>query len=237
MKSLKPKTKKYKQGCPINKVTGTRLKPNTQGQHAFDCIVKYLKSGIRSIPIIKLKLDTWKNKKGNKRIDSSYFNYVVRSHPDYFIAKGNKLFLVKKPIVDKSYVRSIRLKEYKRRKKFLENTKKLQSEMNEFYNCKQTVKIPLKVTSAFANPNRKIRADTGTRFKPNTSQQIAFYIVYCSAKRGLPIKTIKKRISQYRKEYNRPRNLNSQYFNWVVAAHPDYFQCYSDGTITAKKRL
>lgn len=82
---------------------------------------------------------------------------------------------------------------------------------------------------------RPIDACTGTRFKPGTSQQLAFDITYKMAKAGSQIKEIREALKNTRKDNGDERNLDAGYFNLVAACHEDFFTCYSDGTIKVKK--
>lgn len=71
---------------------------------------------------------------------------------------------------------------------------------------------------------RPIDPRTGTRCKPNTSQQTAFEIVLGGAQAGRTFKEIKAECAAYRKENGKPRNLDAGYAPWIVASHPENFR-------------
>jgi len=86
-----------------------------------------------------------------------------------------------------------------------------------------------------AIPERPRLPYTGTRFKPNTSQQTAYDIIRDIAKGSGLVDDAKKLLTDYRKENGKPRNLDSGYFPFVVASHPEDFEvCRQDGTMKVK---
>jgi hypothetical protein len=78
---------------------------------------------------------------------------------------------------------------------------------------------------------RELRPETGTRFRANTSQQLAFDITLKGARKGHNVKQIRAKLAAERKETGGQRNLDAGYFNFVVACHPEYFQVWSDGRV------
>ena len=88
-----------------------------------------------------------------------------------------------------------------------------------------------------AKPDADINPVTGSRFKPNTSAQIALDIVCAGATAGKNSKEIREELGAYRKENGKARNLDKGYFPFVVATHPDHFQLKSDGAIKQLKKF
>jgi hypothetical protein len=78
---------------------------------------------------------------------------------------------------------------------------------------------------------REIDPRTGTRFKPNTSQQLAFDITLKGAQKGHNVKKIRETLKAERKDNGGQRDLDAGYFNFVAAVHPEFFQVWSDGRV------
>ena len=76
---------------------------------------------------------------------------------------------------------------------------------------------------------------TGTRFRPNTSQQLSFDITMEMAKNGSTVKEIRERLAATRRENGAARDLDAGYFNLATASHPEFFEVWSDGTIKVLK--
>lgn len=76
-----------------------------------------------------------------------------------------------------------------------------------------------------------LKPETGTRFPNNSARQLAFDVVMKGVKAKKNIKDIRKDLLQVRKENGHKYNLDGGYANYVVSAHPEFFNMYSDGTI------
>lgn len=76
-----------------------------------------------------------------------------------------------------------------------------------------------------------LKLETGTRFPLNSARQLAFDVVMKGVKAQKNIKDIRKDLLQVRKENGHKYNLDGGYANYVVSAHPEFFNMYSDGTI------
>jgi len=72
---------------------------------------------------------------------------------------------------------------------------------------------------------------TGTRFRAGTSQQLAFDIVMKGAKAKKTITEIRDNLAKTRKDNGDARNLDSGYYNLVVACHPEFFQAWNTGEL------
>ena len=72
---------------------------------------------------------------------------------------------------------------------------------------------------------------TGTRFRAGTSQQLAFDIVLKGAQSGKNIAQIRESLAKTRKDNGDVRNLDSGYYNLVVACHPEFFQAWNTGEL------
>jgi len=78
---------------------------------------------------------------------------------------------------------------------------------------------------------REVNSVTGTRFKPRTSQQLAFDIVVKGINKGHDVDKIRKALADTRKENGAERNLDAGYFNLAVGCHPEYFEVWNTGEI------
>lgn len=83
--------------------------------------------------------------------------------------------------------------------------------------------------------DRPINPYTGTRFRPNSSQQTAFDIIYKGAKAGKNVEAIREDLAKYRKENGNDHNLDSGYFPFVVASHLEFFQVVSKAGVQSIK--
>jgi len=94
---------------------------------------------------------------------------------------------------------------------------------------------PVNITHSKAKPEADRVAYTGTRFRKGTSQQIVYDIVRTGAKNGTSVEAIKAELSDYRKDKGKDRNLDSGYFPFVVATHPEDFAVVrKDGKLIVK---
>jgi len=100
---------------------------------------------------------------------------------------------------------------------------------------KKEVKL-LIVKSGKANPKDPIDPRTGTRFHPDTARQLAFEIIAKMASDGKNTRDIRTKLKDSRKENGCKYNMDSGYLNYVVATHPEFFECYSDGKINVLKK-
>jgi hypothetical protein len=82
---------------------------------------------------------------------------------------------------------------------------------------------------------RELNPVTGTRFKPNTSQQLAFDIVVKGINKGHNVEKIRKTLAKTRKDNGCERNLDAGYYNLAVGCHPEFFEVWSDGVISLVK--
>jgi len=236
MSTIRVRNSKSNPNAPINKETGTRFKPGTRGQIAFDCILSSYDADVTEVKKIKAELNSNARNNSGKNVDSGYFSYVICAHPEFFtVNEDHTLQLIKRPQPDKKYIRNIKLKNYRRRRKCLNNMAALNKEYNEMCHTEEELKLPVQVRCSTATPDKPINPKTGTRYRPNTSQQIAFDIVYVAAALGKRRSEIRRRLAAYRKENGKPRNLNSTYFNMVVASHPEFFDCFDDGSVVIKR--
>jgi ferredoxin len=87
-----------------------------------------------------------------------------------------------------------------------------------------------------ADPEKAINPATGTRHAPNSSQQLALSIIIENADEGKTVKEIKATLSKTRKENGAERDLDSGYFNFCVASHPEFFDVKTDGSVKVKKK-
>lgn len=90
--------------------------------------------------------------------------------------------------------------------------------------AKKEVK-PVPVHHGHVNPKAPIRKDTGTRFAPKSHRQGAYEEVVKAIKSG---KKTRVEIVQHLDKAGFP----PAYLTRVMAAHPERFTLYSDGTIT-----
>lgn len=81
---------------------------------------------------------------------------------------------------------------------------------------------------------RQFYPETGTRFRANTAQQLAFDIIMAGAKNNKSSKDIRNELAATRKENGAARNLDSGYFAFVAASHPEFFEVWSNGDIKVK---
>jgi hypothetical protein len=82
--------------------------------------------------------------------------------------------------------------------------------------------------------DRTFYPETGTRYRAKTSQQLAFDIVMAGAKNGKNEETIRAELAATRKDNGCERNLDSGYFPFVVACHPEFFEVWSNGDVKVK---
>jgi len=115
-----------------------------------------------------------------------------------------------------------------------EKTEKPVKEKKEKKEKEVTVKV---FKHSKARPDDSVNPVTGTRFKPGTSAQVALEIVVAGANNGNSADVIRKELSSYRKENGKDKNLDAGYLPFVIATHPEYFECKTDGTITMVKEF
>jgi len=97
-----------------------------------------------------------------------------------------------------------------------------------------TVKV---VKHSKAKPDKEIHPVTGSRFKPATSTQIALELIIAGVEAGKKESDIRKELSDYRRTNGKDRDLDAGYLPFVIASHPEYFECKTDGTITLVKKF
>lgn len=128
-------------------------------------------------------------------------------------------------------------KKEKKQKEQQEQEKKEQAAPEKKAKKKDDSVVVVKHSKAQAVLTKDLHPITGSRFAPNTSGQIALEIVVTGAKAGKDINAIREELGAYRKENNKPRNLDPGYFPFVVASHPEFFEVRADKSIKLLKEF
>lgn len=122
-------------------------------------------------------------------------------------------------------------------KKETQKTEKAEKKAKPKAEKKSAEVVVTQVKHNAAKPEKEIEPATGSRFKPNTSAQIALDIVVKGIAEGKDQNTIRDELGNYRKKNGCSRDLDRGYFPYVVATHPEFFETKSDGSIKQLKEF
>lgn len=125
VKKLIVKSAKARPKDSIVPHTGTRFKPDTARQLAFDIVYKGAKAGKKVKEIRKELADTRKDNGNSWNLDAAYINFVAAYHPDFFeLFSDGTVKILKEPKPDKEAAAKLDAEREVKKKKAAEARKK-----------------------------------------------------------------------------------------------------------------